>query len=209
MVRITADQEPELGISNIERGTECQQEASRVLRRLRIMELLAEYQPLLVGTVPLGIQVADSDLDIICEVHDPERFTADVRRYFGDRQGFAAVTREVRGTTRTKINFRAEGWPIEIFGQPVNTREQNGWLHMLAEYRVMDLLGQSFIREIMHLRSLGMKTEPAFARLLNLEGDPYEAMLPLARLAPDELAVLCRKNYLYISDFKENGGSNE
>lgn len=70
-------------IDDLNRGTAVQKEVYNLLTELEIMNLLMDYNPLLVGTVPLGIQVEGSDLDIICEVHDPVEFKALVVRYFG------------------------------------------------------------------------------------------------------------------------------
>ena len=183
------------GLSYLEHGDAQQREVYSLLRELGIMERLADYHPLLAGTVPLGIQVAGSDLDIICEVYEPERFIAEVRDSFGSLYGFSAVSRIVEGLPRTRINFRAGGWPIELFGQPLQTILQNGWRHMLVEDRILQLLGDPFRSEVIRLKSGGMKTEPAFARLLGLEGDPYEALLRLAALQAEELAALCRAAY--------------
>lgn len=180
-------------------------EVRRLLRELHIMELLAEYHPLLAGTVPLGIQVEGSDLDIICEVHDSRRFIAEARSHFGQLEEFCAVTRTVEGIIRTKINFRAGGWPVELFGQPLATEKQNAWLHMQVEGRILSLLGPAFREEVLSLKSGGMKTEPAFAKLLRLEGDPYEAMLTLGRLTLEELAAICQRAYPYILNTNGNG----
>ncbi|MHA6532322.1 DUF4269 domain-containing protein [Paenibacillus sp. BAC0078] len=182
----------------LERGTEVQREVCHLLRELRIMELLEEYHPLLVGTVPLGIQVEGSDLDIICEVHDSGRFSAEASRFFGHWKGYSAVTRTVRGFLRTKVNFVAGGWPVELFGQPLATEKQNGYVHLLVEDRILNLLGPGFRQEVILLKSKGMKTEPAFAKLLGLAGDPYEALLLLAGLPPAELEAVCRRAYPYI-----------
>ncbi|WP_019913932.1 DUF4269 domain-containing protein [Paenibacillus sp. HW567] len=182
----------------LDRGTEAQREAGRLLRELQIMELLGEYRPLLVGTVPLGIQVEGSDLDIICEVHDSARFSAEASGYFGHREGFCAVNRTVAGLPRTKINFVAGGWPVELFGQPLTTEKQNGYIHLLVEDRILNLLGPGFRQEVISLKIQGMKTEPAFAKLLGLAGDPYEALLFLAGLSPAELEALCTRAYPYI-----------
>ncbi|MBW4085286.1 DUF4269 domain-containing protein [Paenibacillus sp. S150] len=187
-----------LGFEAGAQGNEVHREARLILRELRLMELLTEYHPRLAGTVPLGIQVEGSDLDIICEVYNPGRFTAEARRHFGRLEGFRAVTRTAGGRVRTKINFRAGGWPIELFGQPLATEKQNAWLHMLVEEQILNLLGPGFREAVISMKAEGMKTEPAFARLLRLEGDPYEAMLSLGRLTKEQLDAVCTRAYPYI-----------
>lgn len=41
------------------------------------------------------------------------------------------------------------------------------------------------------LKSNGWKTEPAFAEVLGLEGDPYEALLELSKLPRSAIRGLC------------------
>ncbi|MRN55396.1 DUF4269 domain-containing protein [Paenibacillus monticola] len=178
------------------RGSTVQKEVYDLLLQLDIMNVLAEYEPMLVGTVPLGLQVESSDLDIICEVYDQEKYTATVRRYFGKMDDFCIVTRMVNGMPRCKINFRAGRWPIELFAQPLGTGQQNGCLHMIVEAHILDLLGNEFREHIIDLKSGGMKTEPAFAHVLSLNGDPYEALLALGELELEALDSLCKKSYL-------------
>lgn len=179
-------------ISYLNRGSAVQKEVYGLLMELGILRLLADYSPLLVGTIPLGIQVESSDLDIICEVHDHEQFTSFASQHFGEMDDFISVTRVVQDVPRTKINFCVGGWPIELFGQPVKTELQNGYLHMLIESELLGLLGENFRELIIRLKKCGMKTEPAFAQVLGLEGDPYEALLELGRLTPEELISLCK-----------------
>jgi hypothetical protein len=78
-------------------------------------------------------------------------------------------------------------WPIEIFGQPVPTINQNGYRHMVIEARLLEIFGDSFRHQIIDLKSNGMKTEPAFAQLLKLEGNPYEAILRLNAYTDEEI----------------------
>ncbi|MNO76158.1 hypothetical protein D3C76_672270 [compost metagenome] len=135
-------------IDDLNRGTAVQKEVYNLLTALDIMHLLADYNPILVGTIPLGIQVEGSDLDIICEVHNPAAFKAQVVRYFGAMEGFVSESRVVQGIPRTKINFMAKGWPIELFGQPRRTELQNGYLHMIVEVEILAQMDDHFRERI-------------------------------------------------------------
>ncbi|AHV99523.1 DUF4269 domain-containing protein [Paenibacillus sabinae] len=161
------------------RGTERQRSAYETLSKLKIMDVLHGYDPILVGTIPIHIDLPDSDLDIICEVHDFNGFKQWMVSEFGDLQDFRCVTRTVDGIRRIVANFRFQGWPIEIFGQPVPTKEQNGYRHMLIEHRILTILGDEGLSAIRELKSRGLKTEPAFAKLLKLEGDAYARLLEM------------------------------
>lgn len=174
-------------LSYLKNGTPVQQEVFALLNGLDIMERLAAYKPLLAGTVPLGIQVEGSDLDIICEVYDREAFAAAADLHFGGLADYRCEMRTVNGIPRVKINFSASGWPVELFGQPLRTEWQNGYLHMAVEARILKLLGDDFRHRVIGLKAGGMKTEPAFARLLHLPGDPYESLLALELLPIREL----------------------
>jgi hypothetical protein len=50
---------------------------------------------------------------------------------------------------------------------------------MITEYRILLEKGEAFRSQIVELKRQGMKTEPAFALLLGLEGDPYLELLKL------------------------------
>lgn len=180
----------------LQRGTDVQREVYGVLSRLNIMNVLQAYNPVLAGTVPLDIQVEGSDLDIICEVQEAGAFAAKVAFHFGHLEEYTCTSRIVDGILRTVIHFKADGWWIELFGQPRPTRQQNGYRHMAVESRVLKILGEVFKCQVIALKRSGVKTEPAFARLLRLEGDPYEALLQLYGWGEHELAAFCRKRYI-------------
>ena len=74
-------------------------------------------------------------------------------------------------------SFETAGFKIEIFGQNIPVREQNGYRHMITEYEILQSKGENFRREIIKLKQQGYKTEPAFGLLLGLKGDPYSALL--------------------------------
>lgn len=79
-------------------------------------------------------------------------------------------------------SFSVAGVPFEIFGQARPVREQDGWRHFSVEKRLLRLGGEGLREAVMTARWQGAKTEPAFAQVLGLEGDPYRAMLDLEAL---------------------------
>ena len=63
-----------LDIEYLKNGTKKQQMAYKRLKELNIFKELSDYKPLLAGTVPIRIDIEESDLDVICEVHNFEIF---------------------------------------------------------------------------------------------------------------------------------------
>jgi hypothetical protein len=174
-------------ISDLARGTVRQQRAYRALQALGIFSALRDYTPILTGTLPLDIDVENSDLDIICEVHDLAAFERQVTSVFGAQEGFCIKQKIIGGMPTGVANFIFDGFPVEIFGQPRPVTEQNAYRHMVVEARLLAIGGERARREIRQLKRAGLKTEPAFARYFHLKGDPYAVLLQLAMLGEGEL----------------------
>lgn len=154
------------------------------------LERLAPFDPHIAGTPPLGIALPSSDIDILCETHDPAIFADYLRDKFGSMAGFELHARpELKAVIG---RFEAHGWPFEIFGQAVPVIRQQGWRHFLMEKRLLTLGGDHLHDRIMVLRRSGLKTEPAFAQALALSGDPYAAILALEEWSDDALLTLVR-----------------
>lgn len=138
-----------------------------------ILEKLSPYQPVLIGTFPIGIEVPGSDVDIACEVYNFSQFKEHLLRNFPDisvKEGSNYITG----------SFSFSGFDFEIYGERKAVSQQNGYLHMKVEEYFLLKYGEEFRQKVLFLKRNGMKTEPAFAKLLGLEGDPYEALLVLA-----------------------------
>jgi len=90
-----------------------------------------------------------------------------------------------------RVAFVSQGWEIELFCQAIPIQEQWGVRHFLIEKRLLELLPM-LKSKVIELKQSGQKTEPAFAALLQLQGDPYAAMLELEKLSDDELVSLAR-----------------
>lgn len=168
-----------MNITYLREGTARQREAYHALMTLGIFEHLQAYSPVLAGTIPLDIDVPDSDLDIICEVHDLDAFERLIRECFSLYDDFRMRHYDVRGVASVVANFYAEGFMIEVFGLPYPVEAQNAYRHMVVEARLLALGGEKTKQAIRSLKQEGIKTEPAFAQYFGLVGDPYEAMLAL------------------------------
>jgi len=150
----------------------------QAIDRLRILDVLRDCDPHIAGTLPLGINVPGSDIDILCHASDAEAFTQLVWSAFGDQAGFSIRqwTQEERPVI---ASFKAHGWPFELFGHPSPVPLQRGWRHFEVERRLLALGGVPFRQAVMERRQRGAKTEPAFADSLHLKGDPYAALLEI------------------------------
>jgi hypothetical protein len=156
-------------------GNKKQKKAYEVLTKYKIFEKLSNYSPILAGTIPIEIDIEESDLDIICEVGDKAKFEAYLNQNFAE---FDLNIEKIMIKEENSIicNFELEDLPIEIFGQNKSTTQQNAYRHMIAEYKILQEKGEEFKQKIIDLKKKGIKTEPAFGLLLGLE-NPYEDLL--------------------------------
>lgn len=164
-------------LDHLQHGSSRQRQAYATLRAHRVMELLHPYDPILVGTIPIGIDIASSDLDIICCCADPEAFAQALHAHFGHAPGWRMRTRDQGGAWAVIANFHLDGFEVEVFAQDIPTRMQLGYRHMVVEHRLLAQHGAAFRAQIITLKEQGIKTEPAFAMVLGLAGDPYLALL--------------------------------
>lgn len=166
-----------LDISYLKSGNEKQQKIYQVLTANAILEKLANYTPILVGTFPINIDIQTSDLDIICYVNAKKEFIETLKSCFHKEKGF--IISENLKLNSIKANFYIGNFEFEIFGQNIQTQQQNAYRHMLIEYKLLLEKGENFRLQVIELKKQGFKTEPAFAKLLGLVGNPYDELLKL------------------------------
>ena len=164
-------------IDYLKSGTDKQKRAYRALTENQILEKLKPFDPLLTGTIPLNIDIDTSDLDIICCLIDPVSFQRHLIDEFSRQQNFKILTPKHTGAVAAA--FIVDGFLIEIFGQPIPTREQAAYRHMLVEQKILEEKGEVFRNQVVELKKQGYKTEPAFGKLLGLTGNAYEELLKL------------------------------
>ncbi|KOP67797.1 HIT family protein [Bacillus sp. FJAT-18019] len=177
-------------IEYLHRGSAKQRDAALVIDELGIMDHLKSYDPILVGTIPIGIDIAGSDLDIICCVSDFTLFEREIKsRYSSLIPELTCTSRIVNKIERMVVRFQYKDWDFEIFAQPVPSSKQNGYRHMMIEHKLLNQLGEAAKQRIIELKRSGFKTEPAFAELLNIPGDPYEELLNMSSWSEDQLDI--------------------
>ncbi|WP_196857894.1 DUF4269 domain-containing protein [Pedobacter sp. CAN_A7] len=166
-----------LDITYLKFGNKKQQEVYQLLVENKIMEKLSTYTPIFVGTIPLNIDIETSDIDIICYARDKNQFIESLVNYFQNMKGFKIIRNTAFNSV--KANFYIEDFEFEIFGQDLESMQQDAYQHMIIEHSVLIEKGEKFRQEIIKLKKNGLKTEPAFAKLLGLDGNPYKELLKL------------------------------
>jgi hypothetical protein len=172
------------------RGNNRQQEAYHALQSLAVFDILEEYSPVLVGTIPLDIDVPGSDLDIICQAQDLATIERLVVSAFGLEEDFRVKNVAIKSVSSLIANLNYGGFPIEIFGQPKPITAQDAYRHMIIEARLLNIGGEKARQAIQQIKLSGRKTEPAFARYFHLEGNPYQRLLDLAESSDGELRAM-------------------
>lgn len=174
-------------ISYLKDGSPIQQKAYACLNKLGILDDLKDYNPILTGTIPIDISTKDSDLDIACKYIDADRFEQVVTSLYSKQSHFIIEQKEKAGYWVVVAKFKFEDFSIEIFGSLYPVAGQNSFRHMLIEDRMLQLLGEGFKKEVLKLKESGIKTEPAFAQLLNLEGDPFVSLLEMEAISDNDI----------------------
>ncbi len=141
-----------------------------------MLEKLAPWSPRHVSTVAAGLDLEDSDLDVVCHAPELPRFARALERLFGDRPAFT-VREAAEG--HVVARFESEGFVVEVYGAPLPVSEQLAARHFAVMQRLVTLGGGPFQSAIRARKRAGLATEPAIAATLGLPGDPYEAVLAL------------------------------
>ena len=166
-------------ISYLKNGNSKQQEIFKILSDILIFDKLKKYTPILTGTIPIEIDIENSDLDIICCCKNLKEFKDELIDYYSNQNYFEIHEKVIRGIKTIIARFIYQGYHFEIFGQNRPVKEQEAYRHMIIEWKILREKGEDFRQQIIALKKQGFKTEPAFANLLGLSGDPYQELLQL------------------------------
>lgn len=164
-------------ISYLKTGNLRQQAAFHMLTKHGVLDNLAEFDPILVGTIPINIDIENSDLDIVCYWKNKSDFIQKIKSQFEKESNFTIQEIVIDNQESVLANFFIDAFEIEIFGQNIPTELQNGYRHMLVEHQILSSKDENFRLEVIKLKERGVKTEPAFGLLLGLNGNVYQELL--------------------------------
>lgn len=164
-------------IDYLQNGSQMQQLGWKILTDTNAVTKLKAFDAMLTGTLPLDLYLPTSDLDIICYAEDLTQFEKYITQAFGMYTSFESSVKNIRETPSVIGRFRQNDFLFEIFAQAVPVCNQYAYRHLRVEYFLLVQHGESLRQQVLQLKQTGLKTEPAFAKALNLTGDPYEALL--------------------------------
>jgi len=105
-------------INYLKRGNIKQQNSYKVLKELDIFNVLRKFNPILVGTIPINIDIENSDLDIVCEVYDFKEFQKIVEDRYSMFSKFHISNNSTDNETILTVNFYVEDIEIGLDGNP-------------------------------------------------------------------------------------------
>lgn len=92
----------------------------RVLDSLGLRKALKPYRPRIVGSMPLGLRTADSDIDVLVEVADLDAFARQMQEAHGAQEDFVMYRRagsdDDGGAETLVVRIETAAWPVEITG---------------------------------------------------------------------------------------------
>ncbi|MEI5909363.1 DUF4269 domain-containing protein [Bacillus spongiae] len=163
-------------LEKMQKGSMTQQRAYRVIKQLDIFTKLSSYTPILCGTLPIGIDIEGSDLDIIMNVQRLDDFERQIHSLYHHHNEFRLKRTVIRGKEIVKANFIYQQLEFELFGQAQPVHQQYAYLHMMIEEALLKKI--PYLKEnVMTLKKQGYKTEPAFCKILGITGDPYTELI--------------------------------
>ncbi len=160
--------------------------AENALANSGLMDSLAAFSPTIVSTIWVELDTDTSDIDIICTFTDEEEFVVEVGKLL-NRFGNSSPH---RNEDRVLATFNFENFSFEIYGSKTAIADQSAYRHFTVMQRLVALNIAELSGEIRNFKEQGMKTEPAIAEVLNLKGNPYEAVLELEQLDDQQLLRL-------------------
>ncbi|MEI1279560.1 DUF4269 domain-containing protein [Leptospira venezuelensis] len=149
-------------------------DCTSLLKDHKVLEILSEFSPEFVGSIPIGVDLPHSDIDIICELKPSLLKVLELFSSYPNYQ----ITEKLLGNIPSLLcRFRIGSEKVEIVAQNLLPKKQISYLHMIIEEKILKEKGETFKLSVLEKKKEGKNTESAFAELLGLKGDPYSSLL--------------------------------
>ena len=170
-------------------GTAKQQQAFVAISESGIIEKLRAYDPAIVSTICIDIDVDSSDIDIICQHQDAKEFRDTISACFSTHQKFKWL-QSSSSSSAVVAEFELGGLMFEVYGDTLPVSSQNAYKHLSVMAKLLDHAGAQLRSDVRSLKSQGIKSEAAFCKCLRIEGDPYIVILEFETLSHEKLKDL-------------------
>jgi hypothetical protein len=104
-------------IEYLKHGTDRQRQAYSILNNIQILSKLKGFDPILVATIPISIDIESSELDIICCFSDNQQFQKTIIDNFANEDHFKIRKQHNINGIAIVANFFISDFEIEVFGQ--------------------------------------------------------------------------------------------
>lgn len=151
----------------------------KALEESKILKNFKKFTPFVAGTFPLGVHTDKSDIDILMYAENLNELKDQIHSEYAQMEAYTSRVTVVDELETLIVNFNVNDTPFEIFAQNRAVVKQKAYLHFQIEERLLKFGGHSFLKKIQDNRQKDLKTEPAFAQALRLEGDAYLELLRL------------------------------
>ncbi len=127
-----------LSVVNLEKN----KKAWSAITDSKVLSHFQDYQPLIAGTFPLGLQTPASDIDVLLETNDLAALQEKLTRFYGHCDNFKLTLTEADGLPTLLCRFTFSDFPFEIFAQNTKTVSQTAYRHFLAEEKLLKIGGR-------------------------------------------------------------------
>lgn len=174
-------------ISYLKLGGERPRAAYLALTELDLFCVLADYDPVLAGAFPLGLELHERELELVCHAPNLEQLATILTEVYGGYDEFTLEQSDDEGAPGLTCHFQYHDFHISIVGQPAPSREQDAYRHLVAESRLLRLAGPNARDGIRRLKADGFETASAFGAYFRLGDEPKRALLDLADAPAEDL----------------------
>lgn len=150
-----------------------------------ILVKLSAYQPELISTIFVGLDTPTSDIDIICCYQSQANFIAEITQSCATFEQFKLK----HSPEHVVVEFEFKQYLFEVFACTTPSQQQLGYRHFQIMKRLAVIAGESFTQPVIELKKSGLKTEPAICKVLNIQGDPYTAILQIEQWTDQQFAT--------------------